>query len=339
MKRILVAAGVVVGVLLLGAGGTVGYFSAIYPPSFPDTPMPEIEASDDPAVIARGEYLANGVAHCDGCHAPLDAYVASKGGPPAPLSGGREFAMGPIGTIRSANITPDEATGIGGWSDAEIARAVRHGVGKDGKALPLMFAIGGMSDEDLTALVSYLRSVAPVNNEVEPSEVGLLGKVLFRTAMAKFIEPHEYPAPAFVPEGEVSAERGAYLALGPAACGGCHSKLVSTDTDGDGLYDFTPDGPVGAGGEIFPDEADPAYEYAAINLSRDATTSPIASWSEQDFVDRIAAGRVYESSPMPWESFARMSENDLRSIWKWIETVPPTERVVGPGRREAGWSP
>src|SRR5262245_43718430 len=98
-----------------------------------DAPYPEVAASTDSAVIARGHYLVRNVVNCATCHGDPAQSDAEMAGIDVPLSGGFAWRI-PPGTFYSRNITPDE-TGIGTFSDRAIARALRHGVGHDGRAL------------------------------------------------------------------------------------------------------------------------------------------------------------------------------------------------------------
>lgn len=338
MGRIIKIIGGVVVLGVVGIGGFVGMHVASWPPSFPDTPLPDIKASEDPAVIAHGDYLVNAVVHCGACHSPYEEYTALKPGDKASLAGGHVWHMGPLATVTSANITQDEATGIGSWTDAEIARAIKHGIGKDGDANLFMMSVGPMSDEDLTAIVSYLRTVEPVSNEIGEQEVGVMGKVLFQTAMAFFAEPHDYSSwgPEYVPAGEASLERGTYLVEGPAFCVGCHTDY---EYDGEQIV-FTGQKLSGNAKNPFPDETEEGFELAAVNLTGDPETGHIAGWTKEQFFERFRSGaRVHAGSPMPWETYANLTDEDLESIWLYIQSLPPTNKLVGPPRREMGWKP
>lgn len=335
MKKLLKILGALVALLLLGAGGFVGLKVSSWQPTFPDTPTPDIAASDDPEVIARGKYLVNSLNHCGACHSPAEDYIALQPGEESSLEGGHEWHMGPLGTIRSANITPDEATGIGSWTDAQVARAIRHGVDREGRGLLFMMSVGPMSDDDLIATISYLRTIESVSNEVAEHEVGVMGKILFQGPMDFFARPHDYASilPTYVAEGDApSVERGEYLAIGPAFCAGCHSPY-SADS---GEVRFV--GQVMSGGQApFPDETEPTFEFSAPNLTADPDTGHIAQWTKEQYMERMKAGRVHKGSPMPWETYRNMTDADLESIWLYIESLPPTNNLVGPPRREAGW--
>jgi mono/diheme cytochrome c family protein len=331
LKKGLKIVGIGVGIVALLAGGFVAKNVATWRPMFPDHPMPSgIEASDDPAVIATGKYLVDHVSHCGACHSPAESYTSLKPGEPAELKGGHEWHMGPLGTIRSVNITPDEATGIGKYTDAELARAIRHGVAKDGRGLLFMMGVGPTSDEDLIAIISYLRTVEPVANAVPESEVGVLGKVLFQTAMGFFASPHDYSAnaPKYAAPGSASIERGTYLAEGPGWCVSCHTEYAFED----GSLTFV-DSKGSGGVEPFPDETDPAFEFAAPNITK---VGHMKGWDKEAFVKRFRGGRVHKGSPMPWESYAGMTDTDIESLWLWVQSLPDSTKNVGPVRRERG---
>ncbi len=152
-----------------------------------------------------------------------------------------------------------------------------------------MMAVGPMTDEDLTAVVSYLRSIPPVENAVAPHDVSVLGKVPFQGPMKAFVVPHTYPVPPFAPPGEVSVERGRYLAEGPAFCKGCHTDATVTD---DGLV-FDEQALSGNVGSPIPDESDMDFLFYAPNLTPDPETGHMAGWTEEQFIERLRAGRVY----------------------------------------------
>lgn len=332
LKTVLKLLGALLALAVVGVAALLVTCSLTWPPRFPETPLPDIRASDDPAVVARGRYLVHAVAHCSACHAPMDAYLASKPGDEVAPIGGREWQMGPLGTIRASNLTPHPTTGIGAYSDAELARAIRHGVKRNGEPALFMYVTGASSDEDLTAIVSYLRSLPPVDNAVAPHEIGLLGRVLFQGPMGFFAAPHDYSAfaPPFVREGDASLERGRYLAEGPASCAGCHSDFTY-----DGTLAFTGQRLAGNAATPIPDETDPSFEFYAPNLTPDPETGHITAWTKEQFVARMRGGRVYIGSPMPWESYANLTDADVESIWLYLRSLPPTVKRVGDLRRPA----
>jgi len=320
VKRILKGLAVLVALAAVVALGLFIYVQVKYNVDFPSTPKPAITASKDPAVIARGEYLVHAVAHCSTCHGPAELAQQHLVDFTKPLAGGYTIEAGPFGTFTARNITPDIATGIGGLSDGEVAREVRHGVDRRGKLSPVMrLAVGPMSDEDLTAIISWLRAQNPIEAKRPFYDLGFLGKVV-----ALDFTPRMTAPPAHVPEGEISVARGKYLAEGPAACAVCHTPRAPLDG-------FAAKGPLFSG-EDSADE-DPfndAQEIVTPNLTPDPTTGHITSWTEESFVARFKAGRVIKGSKMPWDAFQRMTENDVRSLYRFLHDLPPTKHYIGP---------
>src|SRR5437868_2407291 len=141
--------------------------------SHTQVPLPALPpVNDDAALVARGEYLVRSVAVCGGCHSA----PGEKRDPDGPLSGGEEFRNWRIGVARASNLTPDSQTGLGNWTDAEIVRALRNGVRKDGRLLaPVMPYewLHEMSDADALAVARYLKSVPPVSNHVNQNFHGV----------------------------------------------------------------------------------------------------------------------------------------------------------------------
>lgn len=329
--RLLKFGGGMAAVGVVAAVGFVSWLTMSWPPTFEDTPTPEIEATDDPEVIARGEYLFHTAAHCTACHTPRENLEELEPGEYAVPAGGTEWEMGPLGTIRASNITPHDETGIGGWTDAELARAIRHSVKRDHSPALMMNFSGPVSDEDLTAIISYMRNIEPVDNETAPSEPGLLGHVLFRGGLKIFASPRPetLTAPAHVgPTEQPTVERGEYLARGPGACVGCHTEVDRSTGDIEG----TPF----AGGFPDPDPTDPDKEIVAPNITPGGILN---EWSKESFVTRMKAGRTVKGSIMPWENYAGMTDEDLESIYLYLQSLEPSDNDPGPAHRERGWEP
>jgi mono/diheme cytochrome c family protein len=330
MKRILKLLGGLVVLAIAGVAVLVTTCALRWQPEYPDTPMPAITASSDPAVIERGAYLVNAVAHCSACHSPAADYMASRAGDVVAPKGGHEWHMGPLGTIRSPNITSHPTTGIGNLSDGQIARAIRYGIKADHRGALFMMGVGPMSDEDLTAIVSYVRTIPAVDNTIAPHDVQLMGKVLFQGPMKFFAEPHDYPIPPFVKEGETSIARGRYLAEGPAFCAGCHSDFTYEDK-----LVFVGQTHSGRRESTFPDETEEGFVFYSPNLTNDPETGHTTSWTPEQFTKRMRAGRVYAGSPMPWETYANMTDADIESIRLYLGSLPPTRKNIGIVRRKA----
>src|SRR5262245_3275588 len=276
-----------------------------------------VTASRDSAIIARGAYLAYGPAHCAYCHNTQDKWSRLAAGEQLPLSGGYVFDIG-IAKIASPNLTPDKETGIGDISDARLARMLRHNVKNSGVAAIPFMEFQNLSQEDLTAVISFLRSQPAVRNEIPAREFSFVGKAVM-SFVIKPSGPTGTPPEKSPPEAP-TVERGEYLVNNVTDCAGCHTKRSQTD----GSYLA----PRLSGGTAM--EGDDGKSYTPPNLTPDAKTGHIVKWTEDAFLARFRAGPINGASHMPWAAFARMSDNDLRAIYRYLQTVPPTENLPGP---------
>jgi mono/diheme cytochrome c family protein len=283
-----------------------------------EAPYPAIGATTDPAVIAAGEYLVYGPAACAYCHVPKSEWKRLDRGEQLPLTGDHLFSLA-LGNLYSANLTPDPDTGIGRRTDGELARVLRYGVRADGRAAFPIMEFPNLSDEDLTAVISYLRSVPPQRQPVHDHAFSLLGKAVMAFAIAP--KGPDATPPATSPAHTASAARGEYLANSVASCVGCH-----TDRN---LQDGSYIGPRFAGGMRMDVAADPTRVYVPPNLTPDATTGRSGQWSEDVFVARFRQGELIEGTPMPWGAYARMTEDDLRSLYRYLRTLPPAIHETG----------
>ena len=292
-------------------------------------PYPEITASSDPAIIARGKYLAFGPAHCATCHVPMDKIMAVENGLQIPLSGGWELQIPAIGSFRAPNLTPDPITGIGNITDADLARTLRHGVGSDGRIISPFMTFQEMSDQDLTAIISFLRSQDPVNHLVPPTEYGMLGKALIAFGLFKPEGPKNAPQQEVGKDS--TAEYGKYLTYHVANCRGCHTEMDLKTGE------FI--GPDFAGGTLFePDVFSQGYSHVSPNLTPHPGSGVIAKWSEEQFLSRFAQGRIHQGSPMPWGAFSRIDSMDLKAIYRYLKTLGPVDNpvpqtVIAPGEQ------
>jgi mono/diheme cytochrome c family protein len=297
-----------------------------------DAPEPDLRATDDPVMIERGRYLAYGPAHCADCHGPVEILTkALTAETPEesraltleldrmPLSGGFSYTF-ELGTLHFPNITPDEETGIGRYTDGQIARLLRHGVKPNGEALFPIMEYQNISDEDIVALLSFLRSQDPVYNPVPDNEMSFMGKAV-KAFLIRPIGPERTPPVASPPE-EATIERGEYLVNRIAQCAQCHSQRNLTD------FSFT--GPRLAGGPELLEPWAPHLIFVPPNLTPDVQTGHIVEWSEAEFVERFEAGILILASPMPWEAYARMSETDMRAIYRYLMSLDPVFNETGP---------
>jgi mono/diheme cytochrome c family protein len=225
-----------------------------------------------------------------------------------------------LGTWRAPNLTPDDASGIGKVTDAQLARMIRYGVNRDGHiGLPFMDSFADVTEADLVAILSFLRSLPPAPGVAPSQDINLLGKI----ALTYFIDPY---APATTPLADLTPEAspgyGGYLAKSLGGCGACHTaRSLKT-----GRYLS----PFFSGGLQFRSRLHPENMYVSPNLTPDNATGHIARWSEEDFIRRFRAGLVTPDSPMPWGGFSRMTETDLRALYRFLRTLPPAHHDVGP---------
>lgn len=253
--------------------------------------------------LERGAYLMNAVVACGNCH--------TQQTPEGPLPG-MELAGGMVIDFPDAfvahvpNITPDPETGIGSWSDEDIVRAVRQGVRPDGSLIGPPMPIGlyrDMSDEDVMALVAYLRSVPPVKNAVPKSE--------YKIPLPPSYGPPVVSVSAVDPSDKVAY--GAYLA-GPAAhCIECHSPPGEH-----GEPDWMNN--AGAGGFVFPG---PWGESVSANI----TPTNLGGWSDEQIKTVIRTGVRPDGShllpPMGIYYYANMKESDLDALVAYLRSLPP----------------
>ncbi|MBX6366264.1 MAG: hypothetical protein IRZ00_20660 [Gemmatimonadetes bacterium] len=305
------------GVLPAGTRGALGALLAASAAACGGghVPLPGLPAStvgDTTGLVARGEYIVRNVAVCGHCHA-ADPRRDADG----PLSGGMEFRDWRLGTIRAANLTPDAATGLGEWSDAEVVRAIRNGERRDGAVLaPVMpyEALHAMSDRDALAVARYLRTLSPATHRVKSDH-----NLMFRIGELFFLGPLKGTT-ATAPARGATPAYGAYLALHVALCSDCHTPHTGLRSrpDEDRLFAGTDDPPKG-----FP--ANPS------NLTPDSATG-IGAWSEDDFLRTMRTGVNPKGDTlhpfMPWREYRRMTDDDLRAIYRYLRTVPPVRNAV-----------
>jgi mono/diheme cytochrome c family protein len=315
----------ILGVVLLLVFSLVVFVQFSWDKTF-EAPTPTLVASKDSAIIARGKYLAYGPAHCASCHTPMDKMEAVDKGLEMPLIGGFELDIPPA-TFRASNLTPDKETGIGNFTDGQIARAMRFSVTHNNKVMFPLMPFQNLSDEDVIAVISFLRSQPAVKNKVKPTEFKFLGKALIALGAIQPTGPIGTPVKSIKIDSSIAY--GAYLANSVANCVGCH-----TERD---LKTGKNIGAPFAGGLVFEaSDASGGYTYVTPNITPDKETGVMASWSEKAFINRIRGGRVYKTSHMPWGSFAKMNDLELKALYRYLNSLAPVKRKVekvayGPG--------
>jgi mono/diheme cytochrome c family protein len=226
------------------------------------------------------------------------------------------------------NLTPDKETGIGNLTDQQIARALRFGVGHDGRALFDFMPFHNLSDDDLRAVISFVRAQPATKHKVPETDLNFIGKAV-KAFLIKPVGPSE-AIQASVP-ADTTANYGKYLVNNVANCKGCH-----TNRD---LFTGAYTGPELAGGLKFESATEPGTYTVTPNLTPDKETGRIANWSQEQFITRIRQGKIIPASEMPWASFQQMSDNDLKAIYKYLHSVKPVKNDVGPTYVKGGQTP
>jgi len=274
-----------------------------------DAPYPNIKASTDTAIIAKGRHIVLGPGHCVDCHSPVRNVdsVLKLGQDPA-LSGGMPFKL-PFGTVFTRNLTSDATTGIGRYTDGEIARVLRHSVKANGEMVLPFMPFQNMSDEDLTAVISYLRSTKPVKNNVPDHDWNVMGNFI-KAFLLKPVGPSERIKE--VVAADTTANYGRHLVMAVANCNECHTKR-------NGIGDYV--GAPLAGGTTFEEKGKPTL--VSPNLTPDPETGRITNWSQEAFIKRFRMGKLIPYSHMPWESYGRMNDTELKAIYNYLRSLKP----------------
>jgi len=269
------------------------------------------------AEIARGRYMFGATGGC-GCH------TVPKGQPNA---GGRKYE-GAFGTVYSSNITPDRQTGIGGWTDEQIITAIRLGRRPNGERLLPVHpfpVFNGMAEEDLRAIVAFLRTTQPVSKPSQPKKLVPLFESIFLPAWLAAFAPRETPPPKAPTTGTA---RGEYLVKAVGHCGECHTpRTLTMATDNSRFLAGTPKGP--------EDQAMP-------NITPDRETG-IGKWSVEEIADYlgsgnkpdgdVAGGLMAEVIDGTLAGYQDLSRADLLAIAQYLKTIPPIRNKIGKSER------
>jgi hypothetical protein len=263
----------------------------------------------------RGEYLVNGVLGCFHCHSDRD--WTQDGFPivPGTIGAGHDYAQEGFPGLVMPNITPDIETGAGSWTDDMLARAIREGIGHDGRALiPTMpyQSFRKLSDEDTAAVVVYLRSIPEVHR--------VLPKM--RRTLAQRFRDNSLPEPIMTPIPQPTfrtlKDKGEYLEF-LADCAGCHTDWYHPGS--------AVNAKLFAGGNEFPD----AHGGRVFSPNLTPDPSGIPYYDEAFFIQVIRTGRVGArplNGLMPWVSFRNMNDDDLRAVFAWLQAQEPVKHIV-----------
>lgn len=252
------------------------------------------ELSSDPAVIAEGGrlYQTRGCADCHGANAAGRTFISDPG----------------IGTYTGRNLTRGANGLTADFGPADFVRAVRHSLRKDGTPLIFMPSrdFERMADEDIAAIVSWINAQPGVDSEAIAQRPTPLAKVLSAAGqLPNLIEAehidHSAPAPSKPPVGE-TVEFGRYVATG---CTGCHGQGLS----GGRIPGTPPSIPIP--GNLTPDQA-----------------TGLGAWSEAEFFAALREGKKRDGTQinpfMPVAQFSKMNDTEIRAIWMYLQTLPPT---------------
>jgi len=309
LKKILLS---LVGLVALAFAGVAGYFYLLHPKV---RPAPEMTAPSTPDAVSRGRYVAEAMTGCPACHSPIDMTRPGEFPEAGRLYAGRVFGeeMGFPGTLVASNLTPDPETGIGQWTDGEIVRAMREGVGRDGRALfPLMNYphYRDLSDEDALAIVAYLRTQAPIRHDPGRTRLDFPVSMMIRTLP----QPLEDSPGGYPPHG---VERGRMM-LRVLLCGECHTQSERGQ-------------PV-AGMELAggTEMTGPWGTVYSANITSHPSAG-IGAYSDDDlrriFRDgKNRAGR--ELWVMPWSITRNLTDEDLDSLIAALREIPPNPYLV-----------
>ena len=279
--------GGLLGLLVLAAAALYFLGSARRNKKF-DVPVETVAVPADAQAVERGRHIAN-VFLCTRCHTDN-------------LGGELFYDIPGMLSIPTPNLTSG-AGGVGAfYSDQDWVRAIRHGVGYDGRALFIMEseAFYYLSNEDLGALIAFLKSVPPVDNTFPERKIALPGRLMMGAGMlpplpANQID-HSAPRPT-PPAPGMTIAYGEYLSH---TCTECHGANLNG----------APFGP-------------PGQEVPTPNLTPGGEPG---SWSEEDFFKTMRTGITPNgrqlNGDMPWMYFGQMTHDELSAVWMYLQSRP-----------------
>jgi len=253
-------------------------------------PSSNITVPTDEASIAYGKHRAETL--CEGCHGTDLSGIVGW------------FSAGPLGTIDSANLTSGEG-GVGQefTSDQDYVNAIRHGIDPQGKPIfmPAVYSTSHLSDEDLGAIIAYVKSVPPVDNKTNGHQFKPLAKIMFAVGvlppLPAEVVSHEIHVTA--PGRSVSVEYGGYL-VDTNDCRVCHGQQLN--------------------GAQLPD---PTVNLITPNLTPGGEPG---FWTEEQFVNTIRSGVTpgghQLSEHMPWKEYRKMTDDELKAIFLYLHSLP-----------------
>jgi len=275
-------------------------------------PATAVAQAPPAADLARGKYVFGATGGC-GCHTV----------PKGPVNAGGRKYEGPYGTVYSTNITPDKETGIGGWTDEQIITAIRLGRRPNGERLVPVHpytVFNGMVEEDVKAVVAFLRTVPAVKRANLPKKTLPMFESVLLPAWLTAFAPRETPPTAVPTSG---AARGEYLVRAVAHCGECHTpRTMTMATDNSRFLAGNPKGP---------------EDSEIPNITPDPTTG--LTWSEEEIADYlgsgnkpdgdVAGGLMGEVIEGTLAGYKDMTKADRLAIARYLKTLPPIKNKIG----------
>ncbi|HEX5070186.1 MAG TPA: c-type cytochrome [Vicinamibacterales bacterium] len=300
-------------VVVIGGITAIGWQVVLGPSARPVTDR-KFEVTE--ARLARGKYIVEGPAHCFMCHTEHDLSTPTLPIIQSKLGSGWELPIPELNNPSSKNITSDRETGLGDWTDDEIARAIREGIRKDGTALfPIMpyplFA--KLDDEDVASIVVYLRTLPAIRHEVPKRNLPFPLEYIVKTIP----KPITTPQPSH--PSATAAERGEYM-VNMAGCGECHTPA----NQGVPLP-----GMAFAGGGLFNDPSQGGKAVFSMNITPDP--SGIAHYDEALLTQTLHTGEVSGrmlNHIMPFESFKNITDADIADIFAYLKTLTPVKHRI-----------
>jgi len=277
-------------------------------------PLTDTQILPTPARLARGEYLANGILRCFHCHAMVDTTQA--GWPPlaGKIGAGRILLNADSERLVAPNITPDKETGAGNWTDDMFLRAIKEGIGHDGRALTFMpwWTYRQLADEDIASLIVYLKSLPAIHHE--------LPRRIFTAAREKRLQNEQRPMkdPANkLPDTSDVLIKGKYLVT-IGECEGCHTAWYKRNP---GFF--------AGGNPIANDDTDSVIVSANISPG----IGGISGWDDKTFIRVMRTGKGGQlHHSMPWIAFRHISDEDLKAILAALKLMPPIEHHIVNGQ-------
>lgn len=311
MRKTIKVLAYVLGILLLLVAAVAAYIQFVPNPSYDPPTIPDLTIEVTPERVAEGHRIAFML--CNDCHRGSDGRLSGKQVKDVPAE---------YGVFYSMNITKDPEHGIGNWTDGELYYFLRTGLRPDGSFAAIMSQFSRMADEDLYAIIAYLRSDDPVVQPSDyvplPSRPTLLGNFLLKTAF----KPQAFPAqPIPRPDTLDAVAWGRYLADDLYACYECHSASFSTN---DVTSPEKSKGFYGGGNKMLDEEGNPVY---STNLTPNKEAG-LGRYTEAQFIEVLKYGRrpdVSDPIRYPMRPHLLLRDSEVKAIYAYLMTLPPSD--------------